>query len=48
MLALGDLEQLREDLIETVTTHIISGELADVCLQLCRLSTRQEEADLAQ
>ncbi len=42
-MSLYDLEELREDLIETVTSHVISGELGDVCLKLCRLSTRQEE-----
>jgi len=43
VVSLNDLEELREDLIETVTSHLVSGELADVCLKLCRLSTKVEE-----
>ena len=37
---------MREDLIEAVTSTVVSGELADICLTVCRLSTRQEEHDL--
>jgi hypothetical protein len=40
VVSLYDLEELREDLIEIVTSNVISGELGDVCLKLCRLSTR--------
>jgi hypothetical protein len=47
-MSLNDLEELREDLIETVTSHLISGNLADACLKLCRLSTRAEEKQLAE
>ena len=46
VLALSDLEQLREDLIETVTSHMISGKLADVCLSLCRLANKEVEVEL--
>ena len=48
VISLNDLEELREDLIETVTSHLISGALADACLKLCRLSTRTEEIQLAE
>lgn len=37
---------MREDLLETVTTHMISGGLAELCLKLCRLNTIQEESEL--
>lgn len=40
VISLNDLEELREDLIETVTSNLVSGALADACLKLCRLSTR--------
>jgi len=43
----GELDQMKEDLIEVVTSTTISGQLGDICLKLCRLSTRQEERDLA-
>lgn len=43
VLSLPELEQMREDLIETVTSHVLSGRFGDICLQLCRLSTRLEE-----
>ena len=43
----GELDQMKEDLIEVVTSTTISGQLGDICLKLCRLSTRQEEKDLA-
>ena len=46
VISLPDMEELREDLIETVTSHVINGELADACLKLCRLSTRSEEIQL--
>jgi len=42
------LEELREDLIETVTSNLVSGALADACLKLCRLSTREEEIQLTE
>jgi len=48
VISLAELEELREDLIETVTSHLISGELADACLKLCRLSTKVEEEQLAE
>jgi hypothetical protein len=37
------LENMREDLLETITTAIISGYLADLSLKLSRISTREEE-----
>lgn len=45
-MALQDMEQMREDLLETVTSHMLSGGLADLCLKLCRLNTLQEEGEL--
>ena len=48
VISLSDLEELREDLIETVTSRLVSGELGDACLKLCRLSTRVEEIQLAE
>jgi hypothetical protein len=36
---------MKEDLIEAVTSLMVSGPLGDVCLQLCRLSTKSEEKD---
>lgn len=37
---------MKEDLIEAVTSLMVSGQLGEVCLQLCRLSTLNEEKDL--
>lgn len=48
VISLNDLEELREDLIETVTSNLVSGALADACLKLCRLSTREEEIQLTE
>lgn len=45
-LKLTVLEQMREDLIEAVTSTVVSGDLSNLCLLICRLSTRQEEHDL--
>lgn len=37
---------MREDLIEILTSLTVRGELSKICLQLCRLGTREEEAVL--
>jgi len=38
-----DLHEMREDLIEILTSSTVKGELSKLILSLCRLSTRSEE-----
>jgi len=38
---------MKEDLLEIITSAVVTGEMADLCLQLCRLSTREEEQIMA-
>ena len=42
------LDRLKEDILEIITSTVVSGEMAKFCLKLCRLSTREEEGILAQ
>jgi hypothetical protein len=43
---LTKLETLKEDILNLLTSEIISGDLGDLCIKLCRISTREEEAEL--
>ncbi|TNV86456.1 hypothetical protein FGO68_gene10367 [Halteria grandinella] len=43
-----DLNDMKEDLIELLTSLTIKGELSKTVLQLCRLSTKEDEVILAQ
>lgn len=38
-----DLHEMREDLIELLTSLTVRGELSTLLLQLCRLITKDEE-----
>lgn len=38
-----DLHEMREDLIEMLTSLTVRGELSKLLLQLCRLATKEEE-----
>lgn len=38
-----DLHEMREDLIELLTSLCVRGDLSRLLLQLCRLSTRDDE-----
>ena len=42
-----DMIEMREDLIEMLTSLCVRGELSKLVLQLCRLSTREDEVQLA-
>ena len=39
----SQLEQMKEDLIEVITSMTVSADLSDRLLLLCRASTREEE-----
>ena len=39
----SQLEQMKEDLIEVITSLTVSADLSDRLLLLCRASTREEE-----
>lgn len=41
-----DLHELREDLIELLTSITVRGDLSKMLLQLCRIITRDEEQGL--
>jgi hypothetical protein len=41
------LEYMKEDLLEIITSAVVRGEMADLSLQLCRISTREEEQIMA-
>ena len=41
-----DLHDMREDLIELLTSLTVRGELSKLLLQLCRLTTKEEEEQL--
>jgi len=41
-----DLHEMREDLIELLTSLTVRGELSKLLLQLCRLTTKEEEEQL--
>jgi hypothetical protein len=43
-----DLNDMKEDLIEILTSLTIRGELSKTVLQLCRLGTKDDEVALAQ
>jgi hypothetical protein len=37
------MQALKEDLIELITSLTVSGELSQMIILLCRVSTREEE-----
>jgi hypothetical protein len=41
-----DLHEMREDLIELLTSLTVKGDLSKLLLQLCRLVTKEEELRL--
>jgi len=41
-----DLHEMREDLIELLTSLTVRGDLSKLLLQLCRLSTQEDEVIL--
>jgi len=43
VLKYNDLHEMREDLIEILTSLTVRGELGKLTLQLCRLCTKEEE-----
>ena len=43
VLKYNDLHEMREDLIELLTSLTVRGELSKLTLQLCRLCTKEEE-----
>jgi hypothetical protein len=43
----NDLHEMREDLIELLTSLTVRGDLSKLVLQLCRLSTKEDEFTLA-
>lgn len=43
-----DLHEMKEDIIELLTSLTVRGDLSKLLLQLCRLSTLEEEQILAQ
>ena len=42
-----DLHEMREDLIELLTSVTVKGDLSKLILQLCRLGTRDDEVTLS-
>lgn len=42
-----DLHEMREDLIEMLTSLTVKGDLSHLLLQLCRLGTREDEVMLS-
>ena len=47
VLKYDDLQEMREDLIELLTSLTVSGDLSKLILQLCRVVTKDEEDALA-
>ena len=43
VLKFDDLHEMREDVIELLTSITVKGELSKLLLQLCRLVTLEEE-----
>jgi len=41
-----DLHEMREDLIELLTSLTVRGDLSKLLLQLCRLTTKEDEEQL--
>ena len=41
-----DLHEMREDIIELLTSITVKGEMSSLLLQLCRICTREEESML--
>lgn len=48
VLKYDDLHDMREDLIELLTSLTIRGELSKMTLQLCRICTKEEECQFSQ
>jgi hypothetical protein len=44
----NDLHEMREDMIELLTSLTVKGELSKLVLQLCRLGTKEDEQTLSQ
>lgn len=42
-----DLHEMREDIIELLTSLTVKGDLSKMILQLCRLGTKDDELTLA-
>jgi hypothetical protein len=43
-----DLNEMKEDLIELLTSLCVRGDLSNLILQLCRLGTKDDEVTLSQ
>jgi hypothetical protein len=43
VLKYNDMHEMREDLIELLTSLTVKGELSKLVLQLCRLGTKEDE-----
>jgi hypothetical protein len=48
VLKYNDLHEMREDMIELLTSLTVKGELSKLILQLCRLGTKEDEQTLSQ
>ena len=47
VLKFEDLHEMREDIIELLTSATVKGELSKLLLELCRLVTYDEEQQIA-